>query len=139
MASAELTGAAERVVLFDGVCNVCSAWTRFVIAHDSGRSLKLASIQSDAGRALLARFGLPVEDIDTMVFIEDGAAHVKSTAFLRAVRYFDAPWRWLAAGIVVPRVVRDWLYDRIALNRYALFGKRDQCMVPTPEIRSRFL
>jgi predicted DCC family thiol-disulfide oxidoreductase YuxK len=129
----------DRVLLFDGVCNVCSAWVRFVIARDPRARLRLASVQSPAGQAILRWCGLPTETFDTMVFVEDGRAYFKSTAFLRAVRYLERPWPWLSWGLAVPRPVRDWLYDRLARNRYRLFGRQESCMIPTPAIRSRFL
>ena len=129
----------DCVVLFDGVCNLCNGWVRFLIARDRQARLRLASVQSDAGKAILAACGLPTDEYDTMLFLERGRAYIKSTAFLRVVRYFPWPWPLLSAGLLVPRPVRDWLYDRIALNRYALFGRQEVCMVPTPEIRKRFL
>lgn len=132
-------GPEDRVVLFDGVCNLCNGSVRFLIARDPGARLRLASAQSAAGQAILAWCGLPVDHFDTMVFVEGGQAFMKSTAFLRVVRYLSWPWPWLSWGLLVPRPLRDWLYDRIALNRYRLFGRQEICMVPTPEIRSRFL
>jgi predicted DCC family thiol-disulfide oxidoreductase YuxK len=132
-------GPEDRIVLFDGVCNLCSGWVRFLIARDPAGLFRLASVQSEAGQAILAWSGLPVDQFDTMVFVESGQVFLKSTAALRVVRYFPWPWRWLAAGLAVPRPIRDWLYDRLARNRYTLFGRKDVCMLPTPEIRSRFL
>ena len=129
----------DCVVLFDGVCNLCNGWVRFLIARDRQARLRLASVQSDAGKAILAACGLPTDEFNTMVFLEKGRAYIKSTAFLRVVRHFPWPWPLLSAGRIVPRPVRDWLYDRVALNRYALFGRQEVCMVPTPEIRKRFL
>ena len=132
-------GAEDRVVVFDGVCEVCSKWVHFVIARDPASKLRLASLQSSSGQAILALAGLSADECDTMIFVEEGALHFKSTAFLRIVRHFAAPWWLLSAGRVVPAFLRDWLYDRVAKNRYALFGRKDTCMMPTPEIRARFL
>lgn len=132
-------GPTDCVVLFDGVCNLCNGWVRFLIARDRQARLRLASVQSEAGQAILAACGLPTDQFDTMLFLEKGRAYVKSTAFLRVVRYFPWPWPLLSAGRIVPRPVRDWLYDRVALNRYALFGRQEVCMVPTPDLRQRFL
>lgn len=132
-------GPADRIVLFDGVCNFCNAWVRFIVARDPQARLRLAAVQSPAGQEILDRCGLPLDRFDTMVFVEDGKAYLKSTAFLRAVRYLKRPWPWLAAGFLVPRPVRDWLYDRIARNRYRIFGRSESCMIPTPDMRSRFL
>lgn len=132
-------GPEDRVVLFDGVCNLCNGLVRFLIQRDRGARLRLASLQSEAGQAILVWCGLPVDDFDTMAFVEAGQAYLKSTAFLRVVRYLSQPWPWLSGGLLVPRPLRDWLYDRVAGNRYRWFGRQESCMLPTPEIRSRFL
>lgn len=133
------TGTDHPIVLFDGVCNFCNGWVRFIVARDPQARLRLAAVQSPAGQEILERSGLPLDNFDTMVLVEDGTTYFKSTAFLRAVRYLKQPWPWLTAGRLVPRPVRDWLYDRIARNRYRLFGRTESCMIPTPEMRSRFL
>lgn len=132
-------GPDDRTLLFDGVCNLCNAWARFVIRHDRERRFRMASIQSDAGRAILRWAGLPEEDLDTMAFVDQGRVFTRSDAFLNAIRNFPWPWPWLAAARVLPRRFRDWLYNRIARNRYALFGRRETCMLPRPEDRDRFL
>jgi len=131
--------AEDRVLLFDGVCNLCNGWVRFVIARDPAARLKLASVQSPAGQAILEWCGLPTDHFDTMVFVEHGKAWLKSTAFLHAVRYLSRPWPWRSWGLVVPRPIRDWVYDRIARNRYRMFGRQESCMMPTPESAARFL
>ncbi|HVM79067.1 MAG TPA: DCC1-like thiol-disulfide oxidoreductase family protein [Stellaceae bacterium] len=127
------------VVLFDGVCNLCSGFVRFAMARESGRVLRFAAMQSPRGQELLRRHGLPLTNFESFAFLEDGAVHLKSGGFLRIVRYLRRPWPWLAAGRVLPRAFRDWVYDRIARNRYRLFGKRAACMVPAPELLDRFL
>jgi predicted DCC family thiol-disulfide oxidoreductase YuxK len=132
-------GAHDRVVLFDGVCNLCSASVQFLLAHDPAGKLRFASLQSDAGRAILAWAGLPVAQYETIVFIEEGRVYLKSTAVLRLARHLSLPWCWLTAALIVPAFLRDWFYDRVALNRYLLFGRRESCLIPTPEIRRRFL
>lgn len=132
-------GPDDRTLLFDGVCNLCNAWVRFVIRRDPGRRFRMASIQSEPGRAILRWAGLPEEDVDTMAFLDGGRVFTRSDAFLNAIRYFRWPWPWLAAAKVVPRPLRDWLYNRVARNRYRLFGRQDTCMLPSPEDRERFL
>ncbi len=129
----------EPVVLFDGVCNLCNRLVQFVIAHDPRGRLRLTSIQSPAGQALLRWAGLPTDRFDTMMFVEQGRAYTKSSAVLRVARYFAPPWSWLALFLILPAAFRDWFYDRVALNRYRLFGKHESCWVPTPETRKRFL
>jgi predicted DCC family thiol-disulfide oxidoreductase YuxK len=127
------------VVLFDGVCHLCSGWVRFAIARDPRARLRFAAVQSPLGQGFLARHGLPLDAFESFYIIEDGRVFEKSTGFLRMVRHLRRPWPLLAAGRVIPRPVRDWLYDRIARNRYHLFGRRDTCLVPNADIADRFL
>lgn len=129
----------ERIVLFDGLCNLCNAGVRFIITHDPPGFLRLASVQSTPGQALLHWCGLPLDQFDTMVFIENGRAYFKSTAVLRIARYLRWPWPLLTLALALPKTLRDWLYDQVAGNRYRLFGKSATCMVPTAEVRRRFL
>lgn len=131
--------AGERVVLFDGVCKLCNGWVKFLIRHDLEQRFRLASVQSVQGQALLAWSGLPTERFDTMAYIEDGQLLVRSDALLRILAQLPRPWRLLALLRVLPRPVRDWCYDRIALNRYRLFGRYDSCLVPDPDHERRFL
>ena len=128
------------VVLFDGVCNLCSAVVRFVIRHDpSPGRFKLAALQSEAGQRLLREHSLSTTDLESFVLIEDGQAHLRSTAALRVLRGLGFPWSLLYAFMIVPRPLRDAVYRWIARNRYRWFGKRDACMMPTDDVRSRFL
>jgi predicted DCC family thiol-disulfide oxidoreductase YuxK len=128
-----------RIVLFDGVCNLCNGWVQFLIAHDPHGKLRLAAVQSHTGQAILAWCGLPTDHFDTMVFVEKGKAYIKSEAFLRVVRHLGWPWCWLSLGTFFPCALRDWLYDRLARNRFRLFGRRETCMMPSPELAGRFL
>ena len=130
----------KPVLLFDGVCNLCNAITQFVIRHDPapGR-FRFASLQSQSGQRPLREHGLPTDDINTFVMIERGQAHVRSTAGLHTLRLLGLPWSLLYAFIIVPRPLRDRVYRFIARNRYRWFGRRERCMLPTPEIAARFL
>ena len=130
---------ADRVVLFDGVCNLCNAGVRFIIAHDPAVHLRLAALQSPTGQALLRSGGLSAQRFDTMVFVEHGRIYTQSTAILRLVRYLRWPWPLGSLALATPRELRDWLYDWIAANRYRLFGKRETCMLPTPELLQHFV
>ena len=127
------------VILFDGVCNFCNDSINFVIKRDKKSIIKFAALQSEAGQQLLTQFKLPIHSFDTFVFIEDGIIYTKSTAVLKVFRYLTPVWRLLYGFIIVPKFIRNGIYQLIAKNRYAWFGKRDACMIPTPEIRSRFL
>ena len=129
----------ERVVLFDGECKLCNGWAKFLIRHDRSQRFRLASVQSAQGQALLAWFGLPTERFDTMALIEDSHLRVRSDALLRIVAHLPGPWRALALLRLIPRPLRDWCYDRIALNRYRLFGRYDSCLLPSADHARRFL
>jgi predicted DCC family thiol-disulfide oxidoreductase YuxK len=130
----------HAVILYDGVCVLCSGVVRFIIERDPTARFRFASVQSEVGRRLLAEHGLPLDRWDSFVLVdEDGAAYLRSAAFLRIVPRLSGPWRALAVGRLVPAVLRDGVYDLVARSRYRLFGRRESCMVPTPEIRARFL
>ncbi|MHA7880859.1 MAG: thiol-disulfide oxidoreductase DCC family protein [Saccharospirillum sp.] len=129
----------SRVVLFDGVCRLCSAWARFLIKFDKKRRFKLATVQSPQGQALLQEHGFPVDTFETMILVEGSRVYTQSTAFFQVMRRLPFPWPVGCVGWIVPRVLRDWLYDRIALNRYRLFGRYDACVLPAKDHESRFL
>ncbi|WP_226010612.1 thiol-disulfide oxidoreductase DCC family protein [Halomicrobium salinisoli] len=126
------------VLLFDGVCNLCNALVRFVVRFDAEGRFLFAPLQSDVGREFLRRHGRPTEDFDTMVLVEDGECYEKSTAALRTFRYLDGPWPLLYPMSYLPVGLRDRVYDLVAENRYRIFGKKEECPVPEPEIRERF-
>lgn len=127
------------ILLFDGVCNLCNAWVTFVLRREREARLRFASLQSRTGRALVERFGLDPDALDSVVLIEDGAAHVRTAAVLRVVRRLKAPWCWLGAVRICPRPVRDLAYRLVARGRYRVFGRRDSCPAPRPEHQARFL
>ncbi|HUL07145.1 MAG TPA: thiol-disulfide oxidoreductase DCC family protein [Candidatus Acidoferrum sp.] len=127
------------VILFDGVCHLCSGWVQFAIARDPAADLRFAPIQAAHGQDFLRRRGLPLDRFETFYLIDGGAVFEKSTAVLRMVGYLRWPWPLLKVLRIVPRPLRDWLYDRVARNRYRWFGRRETCLVPAPEIARRFL
>lgn len=132
----------ESVVLFDGVCNLCSRAVQFMIAHDPQAKLTFASIQSEAGQALLRQHNLKVAldgQDDTVVYIEDGHIYTHSDAGLRIARHLSGVVRLAAPLIIVPRVVRDGVYRVIARHRYRWFGRTEACWMPTPDLKARFL
>jgi predicted DCC family thiol-disulfide oxidoreductase YuxK len=129
---------AKSVILFDGVCNLCNAWVQFVIERDPGARFAFATLGSDAANALLgSRQWVPTSD--SIILVEKDAIYDQSTAALRIVRRLSGAWPLAAVFLVVPKVLRDAVYRVIARNRYRWFGRRDACMVPTPELRARFL
>lgn len=128
----------DKIVLFDGVCNFCATSVQFIIRHDKTNSLKFASLQSALGQELLTKYNMS-KDLEGVVFIENNKAYFKSAAAFKIVRYFGGFWRILKVLSVFPLSFTDFGYDIIAKNRYRWFGKKDSCMIPSPEIRSRFL
>jgi predicted DCC family thiol-disulfide oxidoreductase YuxK len=129
----------SAIILFDGVCNFCNGSVNFIIEHDRAGYFKFAPLQSEIGERLLAENGIDKTVTDSVVLIEDGKAFTHSTAALRVARKLDGAWRWLYYLIFVPRFIRDGAYKLFAKFRYKLFGKKDECMLPTPDVRARFL
>ena len=139
------------VVLFDGVCNFCDASVNFIIDHDKGGYFKFAPLQSDEGQRLANQYGFksataaslePKSDlipIDSVILVEEGKAYTHSTAALKILKRLGSPWSWMYAFVVIPKPLRNWAYNLFARYRYRLFGKKDQCMLPSPEVRARFL
>jgi predicted DCC family thiol-disulfide oxidoreductase YuxK len=127
------------VILFDGVCNLCNGFVQFVIARDPAGRFRFGPLQSAAAQRLIATSQIGEHGPDSVVLVEDGRVWTRSTAALRVVRHLHRPWPIAYGFIVVPRPLRDWVYDTVARNRYRWFGRRDVCMVPTPDLRKRFL
>lgn len=127
------------VVLFDGVCNLCAWAVQFIIERDPRGIFRFASLQSDTGRRLMAQHGLDPSQLDTFVLVEDGRAYTKSTAALKVSRHLSGLWSICHICIILPHFVRDPIYRFIARNRYRWFGKKDSCLMPTPELRAKFL
>jgi predicted DCC family thiol-disulfide oxidoreductase YuxK len=127
------------IVLFDGVCHLCSSSVHFIIRRDPRARCKFAPLQSPIGQALLHRHRLATNTFETLVLIEAGRAYTRSTAALRVARRLSGLWPVAYLGIMVPKPVRDALYRIIAQNRYKWFGQRAECMLPTPEVKERFL
>ena len=130
---------ASPTLYFDGVCNFCAATVRFVLDRERAPTLRFASLQSARALRELPPLGVDPRRLDSLVLVEGGRAYTASNGALRMARYLRAPWSWLALALVVPRSVRDAVYGFIARRRYAWFGKKDECMVPSPELRARFV
>lgn len=127
------------IVLFDGVCNFCNGSVNFMIEHDALGYFKFAPMQSDTGQELLKKFGIDQHETDSIILVENNKAYTYSTAALRIARKLDGIWRWIYIFRFVPRPIRDFFYKLFAKYRYRLFGKKDLCMMPTPDIQARFL
>lgn len=129
----------QPVILFDGICNFCNSAVNFTIKRDQKAIIQFATLQSEKGRMFLRQYNLPINEMKSFVFIEDGKAYTRSTAALRVCRYLRGAWPLCFAFIIIPRFIRDGIYDWIARHRYKWFGIRQECMMPSPEVRKRFL
>ncbi|MEH7384164.1 thiol-disulfide oxidoreductase DCC family protein [Bacillus sp. JJ1521] len=128
----------NHIILFDGVCHFCNNSVQFILKRDSKQRYHFASLQSEAGKALLKKHHIP-EDINSFVLIEDGRYFTKSSAALRVCRNLKGVYKLLVIFKIVPAPIRDIFYHVIANNRYKWFGKQESCMLPPPEVRKRFL
>jgi predicted DCC family thiol-disulfide oxidoreductase YuxK len=128
-----------HIILFDGVCNFCNFWIDFIIKRDANYIYKFASLQSETGKEIAARFSINKKDIDSVVLIKDEKYFIKSDAVLEIVKELNSSWKILYLLKVIPRPFRDLIYDLVAKKRYAIFGKRDSCRVPSEEEKSRFV
>jgi len=127
------------ILLFDGVCNLCNSMVDFTIKRDPGNKFKFAALQSESGKSLLSSLDLKADNLDSFVLIMGNNYFVKSTAGLHVLRKLGGVWRLCYVFIYIPRPIRDFIYDLIAKTRYRIFDKRDTCMVPTADIKQRFL
>lgn len=132
-------GSQINIVLFDGVCNLCSKSVHFIIRRDSKSKFRFASLQSEKAHLLLQQHGPPPNNIDSLIYIADNKIYLKSTAVLKILLELDGAWCLFYVLIVIPRFIRDMVYDFIAKRRYKRFGKTETCMVPTPGNQERFL
>jgi len=126
------------IILFDGVCNFCDSSVQFIIKYDQAAYFQFASIQSDAGQALLAQYEVP-ENIDSVILIEEGKVYFESTAALKICRRLDSFWPVCYIFVIIPSFIRNKMYRLFAKNRYRLFGRKEVCLLPTPSQRKRFL
>lgn len=129
----------SAIILFDGVCNFCNGSVNFIIERDKANYFKFAPLQSEIGQTLLDKHGIDKFETDSVILIEDEKAYTHSTAALRVARKLDGFWKYFYIFRFVPAFIRDFAYKLFAKYRYNLFGKQDACMMPTPEIRARFL
>ncbi len=134
-----MSNKSDHIILFDGVCNLCNASVQFVIKRDPDHRFHYAPLQGVTAKQLLDNSSSAGLDLDSVVFVENGKIYDRSTAALRIARHLSGGWPLLYGFIVVPRFIRDAVYNWIAKNRYNWFGKQESCMIPTPELKSLFL
>jgi predicted DCC family thiol-disulfide oxidoreductase YuxK len=129
----------KQIVYFDGVCNLCEGTVQFLLKRNKKKNLLFASLQSQSGQEMLAHFGLPQNNFNSFVFVENGKLHLRSTGALRVTRYLRNGWPLLYGFIIVPPFIRNGVYNWVAKNRYKWYGEKNECWVPTPELKQRFL
>lgn len=128
-----------NVVVFDGVCNLCNGAVNWIIDHDKNNRFRFSSLQSDYGKQIVAKYNLQQNYMDTFILVEDEQAYIKSTAALRVLKGLGGFYKLAYASIIIPRFIRDAVYNFIARNRYRWFGKRESCRMPTPELKAKFI
>ncbi|SMO48009.1 thiol-disulfide oxidoreductase DCC family protein [Solitalea koreensis] len=127
------------IVLFDGVCNLCNSTVQFIIKNDPSGKFKFAALQSETGQQFSRRLNLPTDQFGTFILIKNNKPHLRSSGALLVLKELGGIYLLLYIFIIIPRPIRDYFYTIIARNRYKWFGRRNECMVPSPELRSRFL
>lgn len=127
------------LILFDGVCNLCSGSVQFIIRRDPQRLFRFASLQSELGQSFLKQAQLPPVELQTLLLVENGKIYKRSTAALRIARRLRGAWKLLYGLIIIPPFIRNFIYNWVARNRYRWFGKKESCWIPTPELRELFL
>ncbi|WP_299433184.1 thiol-disulfide oxidoreductase DCC family protein [uncultured Maribacter sp.] len=130
----------KKIILFDGVCNLCNGAIQFIIKRDTQNVFLFTPLQSETGKKLLEERRIDPKNMDSIILIEPNVAYyVKSDAALEIVKYLNTPWRFISIFKALPMGFRNFVYDFIAKNRYRWFGKEDHCMIPTPELKTKFL
>jgi predicted DCC family thiol-disulfide oxidoreductase YuxK len=129
----------HSIILFDGVCNLCNGAVNFVIKRDPGNVFKFAPLQEKQGALLLKTHAIDIQKLDSIVLIENGNVYTKSSAALRIARKMSNLWPLFFVLLIIPSFIRDGVYDFIAKNRYKWFGKKEQCIIPTPGLKEKFL
>ncbi|MEO6836979.1 MAG: DCC1-like thiol-disulfide oxidoreductase family protein [Ginsengibacter sp.] len=129
----------QPIILFDGICNLCNSAVNFVIKRDKKSVLKFATLQSDIACKILSNNDLLFTELNSFVLVQNGVVYTRSTAALRVCRYLKGLWPLMYGFIIVPTFIRDNIYNWISKNRYRWFGKKESCMIPTPDVKGRFL
>ena len=135
----KMTMDVRYIVVFDGLCNLCSHAVNFILAYERDHMIWFAAAQSASGQELLLKYGIDPQDLTTFVLLKDGIVYVRSDAAMEVASHLRLPWRMFRVLRLLPRRFRDSVYDLVALNRYRWLGQRERCSVPTPKLRSRFI
>jgi predicted DCC family thiol-disulfide oxidoreductase YuxK len=128
----------KKIILFDGVCNLCSSSVQFILKRDKKNQFVFGSLQGKTGQEYLRKFNLPINTFNSFMLVEDDNLYTRSTGALRMLKHLGGAWSLLYIFILVPRFIRDAVYNLVAGNRYKWFGKKDECWVPTPSLKAKF-
>jgi predicted DCC family thiol-disulfide oxidoreductase YuxK len=129
----------ENIILFDGLCGLCSGLPAFIAKHDRALRFRYSWCQSEEGRSIATRYGISSQSPETLIYVERGTPFFKSLACVKIARGLDFPWRLLWIGVLIPRPIRDRIYDMISRHRYELFGRTNTCPVPPTHLQDRFI
>lgn len=130
----------KKIILFDGICNLCNTSVQYIIKNDQKDIFRFVSLQSELGQKITKHLGISDRNIDSIVLYEPGRAYfLKSDAALKIAKNLGGFLSWLAVFSFLPKFFRDYIYDYIATNRYKWYGKKESCMIPTPELKTKFL
>lgn len=129
----------KTLILFDGLCNLCNGSVNFILKRDKPGKFKYASLQSDIGIELCKQHNIDTNIVNSIVLIKNDKIYIKSNAVLEILKDMPIGWRVFRIGIILPKFIRDWLYDIIAKHRYRIFGKKDECPIPSEDVQDRFL
>ena len=132
------TESKHKIILFDGVCNLCNTSINFVIKNDKKRVFRFAPIQTNFGKTTLKKYHINTKDTDSIILIDEDKNYIKSTAALYIAKELSGAYPLLFCFMIVPKFIRNWIYDFVAKNRYKWFGKKVSCMIPTPELKDIF-
>ncbi|WP_410005240.1 thiol-disulfide oxidoreductase DCC family protein [Aequorivita nionensis] len=129
----------QKIILFDGVCNLCNGAVTYIIKRDKNNVFKFAALQSEIGQQLISKFNIDTSKVDSIIFIDGEKHYTKSSAALHIAKQLSGAYPLLFGFMIVPKFLRNSVYDYIAKNRYKWFGKKESCMIPTAELKSKFL
>ncbi len=130
----------KKIILFDGVCNLCNASVQFIIKHDKKDIFRFVALQSELGQEIIKHIGVDIQNVDCIILYEPGVAYYyKSEAALEIAKNLGGIYYFASLFKIIPSALRDKLYDYVAKNRYRWYGKRESCMLPTPELKAKFL
>lgn len=129
----------RKIILFDGVCNLCNSSVQFIIKKDKKKQFRFASLQGKFGQEILKKYNLPADNFNSFILLDDEKLYTRSTGALRMLKHLGGGWSLLYGFIIFPAFIRDAVYNWVAQNRYKWFGKKDECWLPTKELKERFL